>query len=107
MCYGAHPNDFLFAECKNRTILIPTSCLVHSVRLTYMPDGFFLDENESDAVYLDDIVFRFLSPADQDELKLQQYYGYFLFNFNFNFQVSVIYIYIYILTKAYFPEIIN
>lgn len=43
-------------------------------KTTYL-DGFFLDQNESDAIYLDDIVFRDLTPSDKDELELQQYYG--------------------------------
>ncbi|KAL4973759.1 hypothetical protein BDW66DRAFT_99119 [Aspergillus desertorum] len=52
MSYGPHPNDFLFAEY-----------------------GFYLDENESEALYLDDLVFRQLSPLQQEELHLQQYFG--------------------------------
>ncbi|KAL4997624.1 hypothetical protein BDV10DRAFT_89305 [Aspergillus recurvatus] len=52
MSYGPHPNDFLFAEY-----------------------GFYLDENVSEALYLDDIVFRELSPSQQEELHLQQYFG--------------------------------
>ncbi|TQB68964.1 hypothetical protein MPDQ_002472 [Monascus purpureus] len=58
MCYGAHPNDFLFAEY-----------------------GFFLEENEWEVLYLDDIVFRILSPSDRDELRLQQYYGEYRRNY--------------------------
>jgi hypothetical protein len=34
-----------------------------------------LDENESDAIYLDDIVFRDLTASEKEELILQQYYG--------------------------------
>ncbi|KAL5337573.1 hypothetical protein BJX70DRAFT_389202 [Aspergillus crustosus] len=52
MSYGPHPNDFLFTEY-----------------------GFYLDANESDALYLDDIVFRDLGPSLQEELSLQQYLG--------------------------------
>lgn len=39
-------------------------------------DGFFLNENESEAIYLDDIIFQDLSPILQEELNHQQYYGY-------------------------------
>ncbi|KAB8207410.1 hypothetical protein BDV34DRAFT_211708 [Aspergillus parasiticus] len=52
MSYGPHPNDFLFAEY-----------------------GFYLDENESETLYLDDIILKGLSPSLQEELEFQQYYG--------------------------------
>ncbi|RJE23211.1 SET domain protein [Aspergillus sclerotialis] len=52
MSYGPHPNDFLFAEY-----------------------GFFLDNNDSEAIYLDDIIFRDLNSSQQDELHLHHYYG--------------------------------
>ncbi|KAL4939048.1 hypothetical protein BDV06DRAFT_42441 [Aspergillus oleicola] len=52
MSYGPHPNDFLFTEY-----------------------GFFLDENESETLYLDDVIFQDLSPTLQGELNLQQYFG--------------------------------
>ncbi|KAL4783013.1 hypothetical protein BJX76DRAFT_270176 [Aspergillus varians] len=52
LSYGPHPNDFLFTEY-----------------------GFYLDENESEALYLDDIIFRDLSSSLQEELNLQQYFG--------------------------------
>ncbi|KAJ5296674.1 Complex I intermediate-associated protein 30 [Penicillium atrosanguineum] len=53
MSYGSHPNDFLLAEY-----------------------GFFLEQNESDCVYLDDIIFRDITSADKrEELALNQYYG--------------------------------
>ncbi|KAJ5114689.1 hypothetical protein NUU61_000448 [Penicillium alfredii] len=59
MSYGSHPNDFLFAEY-----------------------GFFLDENGSDTVYLDDIIFRDINrPQLRDELWENQYYG--------NYQVTL------------------
>lgn len=39
-------------------------------------DGFFLEKNESDCVYLDDIIFRDITSADKrEELALNQYYG--------------------------------
>lgn len=44
-----------------------------------LADGFFLDQNESDCIYLDDIVFRDIaSPDKQEELWMNQYYGYVL-----------------------------
>ncbi|KAJ5798104.1 uncharacterized protein N7503_007400 [Penicillium pulvis] len=53
MSYGSHPNDFLLAEY-----------------------GFFLEKNDSDCIYLDDVVFRDIdSPEKQEELWLNQYYG--------------------------------
>ncbi|KAJ5780969.1 hypothetical protein N7457_006129 [Penicillium paradoxum] len=53
MNYGSHPNDTLLAEY-----------------------GFFLDANEADSIYLDDIVFRDIDTAgQQEELWLNQYYG--------------------------------
>ncbi|PYH98747.1 ribosomal N-lysine methyltransferase [Aspergillus ellipticus CBS 707.79] len=50
--YGSHPNDFLFTEY-----------------------GFYLEENASETLYLDDLIFRDLSPALQEELDFHQYYG--------------------------------
>ena len=38
-------------------------------------DGFHLEENKSEALYLDDIVLRELSSSQQEELYLQQYLG--------------------------------
>ncbi|PLB52374.1 SET domain-containing protein [Aspergillus steynii IBT 23096] len=52
MSYGPHPNDFLLTEY-----------------------GFFLDHNESETLYLDDIIFRDLSKTLQEELEFEQYYG--------------------------------
>ncbi|KAL4925031.1 SET domain-containing protein [Aspergillus undulatus] len=46
--YGSHPNDFLFVECK------------------YRPhDGFFLDNDLSDAIFLDDIVLKTLTHTER------------------------------------------
>ena len=45
---------------------------------TYTVDGFFLDDNSSEAIYLDDIIFQDLDPSQKEELELQQYYGYVL-----------------------------
>jgi hypothetical protein len=53
MSYGPHPNDFLLTEY-----------------------GFYLDGNESEVLYLDDIIFQDLSPDLHEELNYQQYYGY-------------------------------
>jgi hypothetical protein len=39
-------------------------------------DGFFLDRNEWDAIYLDDIIFRDLTTPQKEELREQQYDGY-------------------------------
>ncbi|KAI9933715.1 hypothetical protein ASPWEDRAFT_35628, partial [Aspergillus wentii DTO 134E9] len=52
LSYGSHSNDFLFIEY-----------------------GFFLDDNPSDSIYLDDIIFHDLTKADQHELKLRDCYG--------------------------------
>ncbi|KAF7591908.1 hypothetical protein BBP40_000879 [Aspergillus hancockii] len=52
MSYGHHPNDFLFAEY-----------------------GFYLDENGSETLYLDDIIFKDLPLSLQEELSFEQYYG--------------------------------
>ncbi|KAJ5472542.1 hypothetical protein N7530_006543 [Penicillium desertorum] len=53
MNYGSHPNDTLLAEY-----------------------GFFLDVNEADSIYLDDIIFRDIhSAGQQEDLWLNQYYG--------------------------------
>ena len=71
MSYGPHPNDFLFAECK-----FTHMALLHTSPNSFRKDGFFLDENECEALYLDDIIFRDLDPSAQEELNLQQYYGY-------------------------------
>jgi hypothetical protein len=44
--------------------------------LILFTDGFFLDVNEADSVYLDDIVFRDIHTSEQQEdLWLNQYYG--------------------------------
>ncbi|KAJ9352244.1 hypothetical protein DTO027B9_5945 [Paecilomyces variotii] len=52
MSYGPHPNDFLLTEY-----------------------GFYLPTNNSDAIYLDDIIFRDLNASSIEQLKLHQYYG--------------------------------
>ncbi|RAQ52614.1 ribosomal N-lysine methyltransferase [Aspergillus flavus] len=54
MSYGAHSNDFLFVEY-----------------------GFFLDKNESDSIYLDDIIFQDLTITDKKELVHQDCFGNF------------------------------
>jgi hypothetical protein len=38
-------------------------------------DGFSLDHNPSDVVYLDDIIFRELTSSQKEDLELQQYLG--------------------------------
>jgi hypothetical protein len=54
----------------------PIPFLIAQIRLTYPVDGFFLEKNESDCVYLDDIIFRDITSADKrEELALNQYYG--------------------------------
>ncbi|KAJ5397116.1 hypothetical protein N7509_005229 [Penicillium cosmopolitanum] len=58
MSYGSHPNDFLLAEY-----------------------GFFMDKNDSDCIYLDDIILcDFPSAEKQEELWLNQYYGNYSVN---------------------------
>ncbi|RAL10564.1 uncharacterized protein BO97DRAFT_393889 [Aspergillus homomorphus CBS 101889] len=52
MSYGPHPNDFLFTEY-----------------------GFYLEENESETLYLDTIIFKDVDPALQEELEFHQYLG--------------------------------
>lgn len=39
-------------------------------------DGFFPDDNPSDAVYLDDIILQQLTETDKENLELRQLYGY-------------------------------
>lgn len=46
------------------------------VVLTGYEDGFLLDDNESDAVYLDDIIYRELTAVHKKELRSRQLYGY-------------------------------
>jgi hypothetical protein len=46
-----------------------------SFTLLMSVDGFYLDSNQSEALYLDDIIFQDLNPSLQEELNLQQYYG--------------------------------
>ena len=55
--------------CHNHVLLLSGSGLT-------IADGFYLDENESEALYLDDIIIKDLSPPLQEELEFQQYYGY-------------------------------
>jgi hypothetical protein len=52
-----------------RQAFVPPSTLLISV------DGFYLDSNQSEALYLDDVIFQDLNPSLQEELNLQQYYG--------------------------------
>ncbi|KAF7588594.1 hypothetical protein BBP40_005479 [Aspergillus hancockii] len=54
MSYGPHSNDFLFVEY-----------------------GFFLDKNDSDSIYLDDIIFQDLTIPDKKELVHQNCFGNF------------------------------
>jgi hypothetical protein len=70
MSYGSHPNDFLLVECEHRCL----PCF--DAILTSYEDGFFLDVNESDAIYLDDIVYTELTAAHKKELLSRQLYGY-------------------------------
>lgn len=73
MSYGSHPNDFLLAECEPYSVPQAIDQANVSMRL----DGFFLEHNESDCVYLDDIIFRDITSADKrEELALNQYHGY-------------------------------
>lgn len=75
MNYGSHPNDTLLAECEK--VLFFSSLRCADFVLRPFIDGFFLDVNEADSIYLDDIVFRDIhSAGQQEELWLNQYYGY-------------------------------
>lgn len=75
MNYGSHPNDTLLAECEKA---LSSSSFRHADFVPFHSiDGFFLDVNEADSIYLDDIVFRDIHSAEQqEELWLNQYYGY-------------------------------
>lgn len=77
MSYGPHPNDFLLAECGFPGLL--------SVRRLWIRlDGFFLDHNDSEAIYLDDLVFRDLNDSQLEELRLGHYYGYVTVGISFS-----------------------
>lgn len=39
-------------------------------------DGFYLETNESDALFLDDIIFKDFTIAEKEELIHQRYYGF-------------------------------
>ncbi|KGO73283.1 Exosome-associated factor Rrp47/DNA strand repair C1D [Penicillium italicum] len=54
MSYGPHHNDYLWVEY-----------------------GFFLDQNGSDAVYLDDIIFQEFTADDKETLRSHDYYGHY------------------------------
>lgn len=75
MNYGSHPNDTLLAECEK---VLLSSSFRHADFVPFIfIDGFFLDVNEADSIYLDDIVFGDIPSAEQqEELWLNQYYGY-------------------------------
>lgn len=74
MSYGPHPNDFLFVECALRGC----GWFHQNIHTNQTPptDGFYLDVNESDALFLDDIIFKDLTFAEIEELIQQRYYGY-------------------------------
>lgn len=74
MSYGCHPNDFLMAECEIFMKWLRLSC--RHIGLMSFLDGFFLDNNESDCIYLDDIIFRDIDPWEEEKLHACQYYGY-------------------------------
>lgn len=67
--YGSHPNDFLFIECQSQVWGIGWP------NTNFKADGFFLDHNPSDAVFLDDIIFQDLTAAEQEDLKRHDLYG--------------------------------
>lgn len=56
-------------------MITPIRSLSPYARLT-LADGFFLDTNFSDALYLDDIIFQDLTPSEVEDLKNEGYYGY-------------------------------
>lgn len=72
MSYGPHPNDFLFVECAYNTLSL------HSLNPNNISstDGFYLETNESDALFLDDIIFKDFTIAEKEELIHQGYYGF-------------------------------
>ena len=49
--------------------------LISSYRVS-QSDGFYLETNESDALFLDDIIFKDLTVAEKEELIHQGYHGY-------------------------------
>ncbi|OKL63442.1 hypothetical protein UA08_01982 [Talaromyces atroroseus] len=75
MSYGPHPNDFLFIECILAILPSPSASNADKI---IKKDGFFLEENESDALYLDDIIFKDFTAAEKEELIFERYYGYVL-----------------------------
>lgn len=42
----------------------------------FRKDGFYLETNESDALFLDDIIFKDFTVAEKEELIHQRYYGF-------------------------------
>lgn len=74
MSYGPHSNDFLFTECKPTSPPIPPH-LYHNRILNHL-DGFYLDTNASETLYLDEIILQDLNASKQEELEFHQYYGY-------------------------------
>jgi hypothetical protein len=74
MSYGPHPNDFLFIECMRASFPIPTPSNTDNA----YKDGFCLEENESDALFLDGIIFKDFTVAEKEELIFEQYHGYVL-----------------------------
>jgi hypothetical protein len=69
MSYGPHSNDFLLVECQ-----FPC-CSFRVTEIHMYVDGFYLDDNPSDGVYLDDIILKDLTPPEKDDLAGQDCLG--------------------------------
>lgn len=71
MSYGSHSNDFLLVECQFPSVPFKS----HVIKIHIYIDGFYLDNNPSDGVYLDDIILKDLTPSEKEELAGQDCIG--------------------------------
>jgi hypothetical protein len=79
----------------------PPTVLGLAFILTWEVDGFFLNRNEWDAIYLDDIIFRDLTTSQEEELREQQYEGYVTRVFFFLLRSSFPFLYIVVAITTY------